>query len=243
MSPSFNRTHRILSHAIEVFCYLHPSVFFNPGSFYISRYFPSQDLPHLGIFSILGSFPSQDLLHLRIFSISIVSICDIPPKGKGKVKEIATRKRLASTHDLRKVSTTVVNARVSSKFSAVIKFSAGCCKDTPAWEIAEVMTTDKQYTEEGESSKALEDSPAQSAIGSPKVVGGSPAGTLTIVSELNLSGRPVADSEQGTSGGSPLVTSISKGNVESATLRPQESLIIHKYPRNGLMQKGEKATI
>jgi len=104
------------------------------------------------------------------------------------------------------------------------------------------MTTDKQPTEEGESSLALDDSPAQSAIGSPKDVGGSPAGTLTIVSESNLSSRPVDDSEQGTSGGSPLVSSISKGNVESATPRPQESGTIQKYPHNSLMQKGEKAT-
>ena len=89
---------------------------------------------------------------------------------------------------------------------------------------------------------ALDDRPAQSAIESPKDVGGSTAGTLTIVSKSNLSGRPVADSEQGTSGGSPLVTSISKDNVESATPRPQESRTIHKYLRNSLMQKGEKAT-
>jgi len=166
----------------------------------------------------------------------------MPPKGKAKGKEIATHKRRASTHDFRKVSTTVENARGSSKFRAVIKFSAGSCKDTPAWEIAEVVTTNKQPTEEGESSLALDDSPAQSAIGLLKDVGGSPAGTLTIVSKSNLSGRPVADSEQGTSGGSPLVTSISKGNVESATPRPQESGTMYKYPRNGLMQKGENAT-
>jgi len=166
----------------------------------------------------------------------------MPPKGKGKGKEIVTRKRRASMHDLRKVFTTVENARGSSKFSAVIKFSAGSCKDTPAREIAEVMTTDKQPTEEGELSLALDDSPAQSAIGSLKDVGGSPAGTLTIVSVSNLSGRPVADSEYGTSGGSTLVTSMSKGNVESATPRQQESGTIYKYPRNGRMQKGEKAT-
>ena len=79
-------------------------------------------------------------------------------------------------------------------------------------------------------------------MGLPKDVGGSPAGTLTIVSESNLSSRLVADSEQGTSGESPLVTSISKGNVESATPRPQECGTIHIYPHNGLMQKGEKAT-
>jgi len=164
------------------------------------------------------------------------------PKGKGKGKEIATCKGRAPTHDLRKVSTMVQNARESSKFSAVIQFSVGSCKNTPAREIAEVMTTDKQPTEEGESSLALDDSPTQSAIGSPKDVGGSPAGILTIVSESNLSGRPVADSEQGIFGGSPLVTFILKGNFESATPRPQESGTIHKYPHNGLMQKGEKAT-
>jgi len=67
----------------------------------------------------------------------------MPPKGKGKGKEIATRKRWASTHDLRKVSTMVENARGSSKFSTVIKFSAGSYKDTLARESAEVMTTDK----------------------------------------------------------------------------------------------------
>jgi len=63
-----------------------------------------------------------------------------------------------------------------------------------------------------------------------------------IVSNSNLSGRPVADSNQGTSGGSPLGTSISKGNVEGALPRPQEPGMINKFPRNGLTQKGEKAT-
>jgi len=66
----------------------------------------------------------------------------MPPKGKGKGKEIATRKRQASMHDLRKISPMVKNARGSSKFSAFIKFSAGSCKDTATEEIAAVITTD-----------------------------------------------------------------------------------------------------
>jgi len=105
----------------------------------------------------------------------------MPPKGKGKVKEIATRKRRASTHDLRKVSTMVENTRGSSKFSAVIKFSAGSSKDTPGRETTEEMMTDRQTTEAGESSVALDNSPSRSAIGSPKDTSDCPAGTQMIV--------------------------------------------------------------
>jgi len=187
--------------------------------------------------SIQGPSAFQDLLNLGIFGIR-----DMPPKGKGKGKELATRKRRASTHDLRKVSTTVENTRGSSKFSAVIKFSAGSCKDTPGRETTEEMTTDRQPTEAGESSVELDNSPSRSAIGSPKDTSDCPAGTQMIVSNSNLSGRPVADSNQGISGGSPLGTSISKGNVEGALPRPQEPGTINKYPCNVLTQKGEKAT-
>jgi len=63
-----------------------------------------------------------------------------------------------------------------------------------------------------------------------------------IVSHSNLSGRPVTDSDQGTFGGSPLGTSISKGNVGGALPRPQESGTINKCPRNALTQKEEKVS-
>jgi len=104
------------------------------------------------------------------------------------------------------------------------------------------MMRDRQPTEVGESSIALDNSPSRSTIELPKDTSDCPAGTQMIVNNSNLSGRPVADSDQGTSGGSPLGTSISKGNIEGALLRPQESGTINKYPRNGFTQKGEKAT-
>jgi len=52
MSADFNRSHIIHFHAMEVYYHFRYSVFFNPGSFCMSRYFPSQDVPHLRIFSI-----------------------------------------------------------------------------------------------------------------------------------------------------------------------------------------------
>jgi len=79
---------------------------------------------------------------------------------------MATLKRWASTHDLRKVSTTVENASGSFKFSALIKFSsASSAKDTPAQEVMEGMTSDTQVMEAGGSSVTLDNSPSAATIG------------------------------------------------------------------------------
>jgi len=113
---------------------------------------------------------------------------------KSKGKEIAPLKRRASTHDLRKFSTTVENANGSSLFSAVIKFSSGSsAKYTPAQEVTEGMTSKTQATEAGESSVALDNSPSAATIGSGKDTSGSPAGTPMIVSNSKPNSGPVAD--------------------------------------------------
>ena len=79
-----------------------------------------------------------------------------------------TFKYRASTHDLKKVSTTVEYTRGSSKFSALIKSSAGSYKDPPSLETTEEMTIDRQPTEAGESSVVLDNSPSQSAKWLPR---------------------------------------------------------------------------
>jgi len=144
-------------------------------------------LCHPRVSSTPGSCPSQDLLNIKIFSIR-----EMPRKSKGK--EIATHKCRASTHDLRKVSTTVENASGSSKFSAVIKFSSGSsAKVTHAQEVTEGMTSDTQAMEAGGSSVALDNSPSAATMGSEKDTSGSPAGTPTIVSNSKPNSGPVAN--------------------------------------------------
>jgi len=179
----------------------------------------------------------------------------MPRKGKGKGKQVETLKRRASTHNLRKLSTTVENASGSCKFSSVIKFSAGSSSvNAPAQDIAEGMTNDGGFEETGTEKNtcqtrqekasvalarvALENSPAQYVTGSQRDTGGRAAGTPTrlqipsVVSNPNLSIRLEANWNRDTFIGSPLETSISEGNEESATPRPRESGIINKYPGN-----------
>jgi len=116
----------------------------------------------------------------------------MPRKTKGK--EIATLKHRASTHNLRKVSTTVQNASGSSKFSVVIKFySSSSAKDTAAQKVMEGMTTDTQVTEAGELRIAFDNSPSVTTIGSEKDTSGSSAGIPRIVSNFKPNSRPVAD--------------------------------------------------
>jgi len=134
------------------------------------------------------------------------------------------------------VSTTVDKTRGSSKFSAVIKYSAGSSKDTAGQETTEEMMTNWQPMEAGELSATLDNSPLRSTIGSPKDISDCPAGTQLIVSNCTLSGRLVADSDQGTSGESLLGTSILKDNVVGPLPRPQESRTINKYLHNSLTQ-------
>jgi len=151
----------------------------------------------------------------------------MPRKGKGKGKEVETIKCRALTHNLRKLSTISENASGSSKFSIVIKFSAGSSSiNAPAQDIADGMTNDGGLEETGtekdirQTSKkkrsaaltrvALENSPAQSPMGPQRDTSSSAAGILTrlqipsVVSNPNLSIGSEADWNQGTSSGSPL---------------------------------------
>ncbi|KAF8423009.1 hypothetical protein BGX38DRAFT_1279720 [Terfezia claveryi] len=213
-----------------------------------------------------GVYPrSSTLLHFKIFSIR-----NIPRKGKhnkskdnkGKGKEIATLKRQASTHDLREVARTVDKTGGSSKFSAVIKFSAGSSssRNTPqdfvdhpevATETDTSPTTQKKISREvlarqdvgaDNSGMVLENIPSESAVGSQKEGGSCTTGTVQ-VSGKDLD-RSNASSER---------TSVSKANIEVAKPRLLESIMINSYPRNAQehtsvlvgssvvgIQKGEK---
>ncbi|KAF8440697.1 hypothetical protein BGX38DRAFT_1272958 [Terfezia claveryi] len=182
--------------------------------------------------------------------------------NKGKGKEIATLKRQASTHDLRGVARTVDKTGGSSKFSAVIKFSAwsSSSRNTPrdfvdhpeaATETDTSPTTQKKISGEvlarqdvgaDNSGVVLENIPSESTVGSQKEGSSCTTGTVQ-VSGKDLD-RSNASSER---------TSVSKANIEAAKPRPLESIMTNSYPRNAWehtsvlvgssvvgIQKGEK---
>jgi len=102
----------------------------------------------------------------------------------------------ASTHDLKKVSTTIGNSNRLSKFSAVLKFSTSSYKDTPNSETVKEIITNRQLMEAGQSRVALDNTLSQSAIGTLKDTLYCLVDIQIIISNSNLSVMPVIDSIQ-----------------------------------------------